>query len=399
LVRSIKVKYGILDKDTYNFDETGFIMGVITSQLVITGSERHGKRKGIQPGNREWTTVINSINALGWAIPPFIIFTGKQHINTWYDDPTQMEDWLIGVSNNGWTTNEHGVAWLKHFDAYTKLRTVGIYRLLIIDGHESHISIEFQDYCKEHKIITLQMPSHLSHLLQPLDVGCFSPLKHVYGDEIMALARMLTTKIDKPAFIKAYRTAYYKTFTESNICSSFRGAGLVPFNPEVVLSKLDIKLHIPTPPVLETTLWESRTPSNTRELDAQTILLSERMRKHCNSSPTKMLMLINSLTKGATLMVHNATLIHDELSALRKATEAANNKKIRKRKFVQNQGTLTMGEGSQLAPAVVVGEVENSEQSVRRACTEGIQRAARTCRICGQPGHDRHNCTIGALNN
>jgi hypothetical protein len=205
------------------------------------------------------------------------------------------------------------------------------------------------------------MPSHSSHLLQPLNVGYFSPLKRAYGDEIMALARVLTTKIDKPAFIKAYRTAYYKTFTESNICSSFRGAGLVPFNPEVVLSKLDIKLRTPTPPVLETTLWESRTPSNTRELDAQTTLLSERMRKHRNSSPTEMLMLINSLTKGATLMVHNATLIHDELSALRKVTEAANNKKTRKRKFVQNQGTLIMGEGSQLAPAEVVGEVENSE--------------------------------------
>jgi hypothetical protein len=36
LVRSIKEKYGILDEDTYNFDETGFMMGVITLQLVIT---------------------------------------------------------------------------------------------------------------------------------------------------------------------------------------------------------------------------------------------------------------------------------------------------------------------------------------------------------------------------
>jgi hypothetical protein len=83
----------------------------------------------------------------------------------------------------------------------------------------------------------------------------------------------------------------------------------------------------------------------------------------------------------------------------RKATEAANNKKTRKRKFVQNQGTLTMGKGSQLAPAEVVGEVENSEQSVKRACTEGIQKATRTCGICGQPGHDRRNCTIGTSNN
>jgi hypothetical protein len=47
----------------------------------------------------------------------------------------------------------------------------------------------------------------------------------------MALARVLTTRINKPAFIKAYRIAYYKTFTESNIRASFRDAGLVPFDP------------------------------------------------------------------------------------------------------------------------------------------------------------------------
>ena len=127
LYNAMKEKYGILNQDTYNFDETGFMMGVITSQLVITGRERRGKRKALQPVNREWTTVINSISAAGWSLPPFIIFKGKQHINTWYDDPAGIEDWVIGVSANGWTTNEHGVAWLKHFDAHTKMRTQGAY--------------------------------------------------------------------------------------------------------------------------------------------------------------------------------------------------------------------------------------------------------------------------------
>ena len=81
LVRSRKAEYGIQDGDTYNFDETGFIMGIITSQLVVTGSERRGKRKSVQPGNREWSTVIQAINAAGWAIPPFLIVTGKNHTN------------------------------------------------------------------------------------------------------------------------------------------------------------------------------------------------------------------------------------------------------------------------------------------------------------------------------
>lgn len=47
LLQSFKEKYGILDEDIYNFDETGFMMGIISSQLVVTSSEGSGKRKKI----------------------------------------------------------------------------------------------------------------------------------------------------------------------------------------------------------------------------------------------------------------------------------------------------------------------------------------------------------------
>jgi hypothetical protein len=81
-------------------------------------------------------------------------------------------------------SNKLGLAWLKHFNTHTKARSVGAHQLLIVDGHESHNSHEFYKYCEEEKIIVLCMPPHSSHLLQPLDVGCFSPLKRAYGDEI-----------------------------------------------------------------------------------------------------------------------------------------------------------------------------------------------------------------------
>ena len=53
LVEETKTKYGICNEDVYNFDEAGFIMGKITTQLVVTGSERRGRPKAIQPGDRE----------------------------------------------------------------------------------------------------------------------------------------------------------------------------------------------------------------------------------------------------------------------------------------------------------------------------------------------------------
>ena len=74
LVENTKAKYGILDEDTYNFDESGFMIGVISTGAVVTGSERRGRPKTVQQGDQEWTSIIEGINAIGWAIPPFIIF-------------------------------------------------------------------------------------------------------------------------------------------------------------------------------------------------------------------------------------------------------------------------------------------------------------------------------------
>ncbi|KAJ8118499.1 hypothetical protein OPT61_g530 [Boeremia exigua] len=106
LVENTKAKYSILDDNTYNFDEAGFIIGIISTGAVVTASERQGRLKTVQPGNREWTTVIESINARGWAVPPFIIFQGKHHLSAWYQEKDLPQNWVIGVSANGWTTNE-----------------------------------------------------------------------------------------------------------------------------------------------------------------------------------------------------------------------------------------------------------------------------------------------------
>jgi hypothetical protein len=63
--------------------------------------------------------------------------------------------------------------------------------MLIINSHKSHCQLEFQDYCKENKIIALCMPSHSLHLLQPLGLACFAPLKRSYGDGILCKALVL----------------------------------------------------------------------------------------------------------------------------------------------------------------------------------------------------------------
>jgi hypothetical protein len=86
LVEDTKAKYGIHDDDMHNFDETGFQMGIIGSMKVVTGAERRARPELVQPGNRKWVTVIQSICAAGYTIPPFIIYKGRVHISAWYEE-------------------------------------------------------------------------------------------------------------------------------------------------------------------------------------------------------------------------------------------------------------------------------------------------------------------------
>jgi hypothetical protein len=164
LVQNTFLSYGIDPNDIYNFDETGFAMGLIATAKVITRKEFYGRRALLQPGNREWVTVIECTNALGWALPPCVIFKGKNYIESWFD--SLPGDWRFEVSPNGWTSNEIGLRWLKTlFIPSTSSRSKGKYRLLILDGHGSHLTPEFDKICEENNIIAICMPPHSSHLL------------------------------------------------------------------------------------------------------------------------------------------------------------------------------------------------------------------------------------------
>jgi hypothetical protein len=395
LVRNVKAKYGIVDDDIYNFDETGFMMGIIFAGMVVTTSDGRGKAKLAQPGNREWATVIQGVNALGWAIPPFIILAAQYHLANWYTECDLPADWHIATTDNGWTTNAVGLDWIKHFDFHTASRTKGKYRLLILDGHESHHSTEFELHCQQNNIITLCMPPHSSHLLQPLDVGCFGPLKQAYGRQVEDLMRMHINHISKLEFLCGFREAFFASITERNIQGGFAGAGLVPFDPERVLSKLDVKLHTPTPPTSRPRTpqpWVFQTPHNPREADSQSTLIKTRIANHQNSSPTSMLAAVDQLAKGTMAVMHEVALLRSEVSSLRKANEALSKRRRAKKTRVRLGGSLSVQDAHDLLDQTAVGGERVQETQLDSGGAGGARTKVRCCGVCGKPGHNARTC-------
>jgi hypothetical protein len=88
---------------------------------------------------------------------------------------------FIGNSPSGWSNNDIGLAWLEQvFERHIAPKTTRGWRLLIVDGHGSHLSRDFIDYCDTKKILLAVFPPHSTHTLQPLDVVLFSPLSYNY---------------------------------------------------------------------------------------------------------------------------------------------------------------------------------------------------------------------------
>ncbi|OOQ84502.1 hypothetical protein PEBR_29779 [Penicillium brasilianum] len=322
---------GIQPEDIYNFDETGFAMGLISSQKVVTRAEYYGRPRLLQPGNREWVTAIEAICADGYSLPPCIVFKGKVAIAGWFNE-NLPKDWRIEVSANGWTTHEIGLRWLqKIFIPYTNSRV------------------------RENDIIPLCMPAHSSHLLQPLDVGCFAVVKRAYGRFVSDLARRGYNYIDKHDFLVDYQHARLEAFQSTNptIKNSFAASGLVPLDAERVLNKLNISLRTPTPPNSRPSSRSSeftpQTPRTATQLFKQASMLKDLLKRRSNSPPSPSKEILDQMIKGFQLALHSSALLAEDNANLRMANEKMVKKRNRSTKKIPCEEGLTIEEAIQLA--------------------------------------------------
>jgi hypothetical protein len=396
--RNIIAEYGILDNDIYNFDETGFAMGITSTSKVITSREWQGKRKVVQPGNREWVTAIECIHLDG-VLPPTIIFKAKVFISAWCS--IVPDNWRFEVSNNGWTTDQIGISWLENsFIPYVKKRQHGAWSLLVMDGHGSHLTPQFDTLCMENNIVPICMPSHSSHLLQPLDVGCFGVLKHFYGQAVQDLARIGSTDIKKLDFLHLYPTTRAATYTTSTIASSFMASGIIPYAPEVVLSKLEV--HPPSP-----TLPPSRgsasshefiphTPSKAINFRRQAASIKRLLEYRDISPNSDIYQQLEQTTKGAQLLANQLVM----LTTTYERVMAENGRKQRKKALPNKQ---LVYEGGMTAEEMQLRlQIEHEHQMAippvpRRApaATETtIRRPVQRCTNCREPGHKRNRCPV-----
>ena len=103
--QAAKIEKGIHDHDCYNFDETGFRIGVGQDQWVITKNEL-GRLYMENPENCEYLSSLECIGRGGDVLPNMLILSGQQHLEKWVEENNLDDDVALAVSDNGYSNDE-----------------------------------------------------------------------------------------------------------------------------------------------------------------------------------------------------------------------------------------------------------------------------------------------------
>jgi hypothetical protein len=378
-VRTLKARYGVQDENMYNFDEYRGNVDQVGKGVLHAGSSI---RRQIQHPNQEfqrgrWFTTLQAFNATGQAVPPFLIFPSFLRFSDGNHKSDVPRTWRVTASENGVATAETATAWLEHFDKHTKPRAARAYRILILDSHEFHNSIKFQHLCEGKRIVTLCVPHHYSHQLQPFNAGYFPLLQEAYKEAFEdPLGRNEGLTDESNFFLHVFFAVYNTVSTEQNIRASFQDAGLVPNSPDSVLSKRPLRSPVPTDPARAGGQLE---PDNRNQRQPRTALAEQRnlqRRNHSYTRTNKSQMdrvweTFQEITEMFESCNEDSIILQAEM---KEVTEGLRNL-IRERAHRK---------GRQDPFAVLT--------TASRGRKIGKLRGKRHCRGCGRAGHDLRNC-------
>jgi hypothetical protein len=239
-------KYRVEPQHTYNMDEKGFLLGITGRSKRVFNRPLYMSRQvrqALQDGSREWISTLACICADGSTVDQALVYKSDAETlqSSWVEEiDGNHHRAFITSSTSGWSNNQIGIGWLVQvFDRCTKEKAQRSYRLLIVDGHGSHLTMDFIDYCDRNRILLAIFPPHSTHTLQPLDVCIFKSLSAAYSNELtkhLHNSQGLST-VAKRDFFSLFWKAWVTTATPQLIKRAFECTGIWPPDSSTILKR------------------------------------------------------------------------------------------------------------------------------------------------------------------
>ena len=307
------------------------------------------------PKNREYLISLECVGGGGDVLPNMLILSGKQHLEKWFEENDLDDNVAFAVSDSGYSNDEISLEWLEHFDKHTRKKRKGAWCMLIMDGAESHTHSEFVRVCYSKNIVPFRLPPHRTHLLQPLDVVCFQPLKHYHAEAIDAAVRSRDAEFSKVEFLARITTIRKQAFKKNTILSSFRKTGLIPDDPSVVFNKLqevgrDFRAT-PEPLSLSNPSTPERLPKDfffTTPITLKQLKLHAEALTNSDYSPSTRKVIQEKYVKGSLAKAGSGELAEDELKGVRKTEMERAARRKSTNRVVQKGGDKILQVGSRM---------------------------------------------------
>jgi hypothetical protein len=349
-------------------DETGIALGVCTNSQVIAQA---GKRKAYvkTPGDREWVSIIETVSATGQKLRCMVIFKGKSLQTTWFPSDT-VPDWWYTTSENGWTSIEIGSQWLQRIFIPDTQPDGNRWRMLILDGHGSHVDIEFMWLCRQHRIWILYLPAHASHVLQPLDLAPFGVTKSRYRGRIKALSTIDdAAPVKKERFILSYHHAREEGLSERIIRAGWKATGLCPYNPYQVLRSSQVSERPVTPPPPAQPLYLGDQSFSTPQ-KAQDIYQAQQLLLRSESLSRSTRLVLGKAGKAISLANAHSAQLQAENQRLKSQLEQLQSTHTRKRVKVDQNDRFNNVESIKAA-------IDRAAAQAAQASTKETEKAAK----------------------
>lgn len=166
----------------FNYEEISFLLPAKSEPVLL---ERGSKNvhDGSEQSNKKNVTILITTSGDGKILPPSALFSFKRLpalIMTSAPSHWKIKRTSTGSMNCG-SSYEYVTGELH---PYLVEKEVPMPVILVIDGLKSHISFELSNFCKKHQIILMALPPNTTHILQPLALAFFKPLRSQWRKEL-----------------------------------------------------------------------------------------------------------------------------------------------------------------------------------------------------------------------
>ena len=166
------------------------------------------------------------------------------------------QDTRYSMSDSGWMEGANFFEWFRKvfLPAVEGMRRTGPV-VLFLDSHQSHTTLGLVEEARDQGIVLYTFPPHTTHLLQPLDVGVFGPLKLVWSQILKEFKlETMAAKVDKHIFPSLVAKMWPRVLLPEHLIGGFRGAVLHPLSRDAIpASKLKVSIPFQTPSQTQST--------------------------------------------------------------------------------------------------------------------------------------------------